>query len=90
MRHNCIPQPPETKDMSSIATSPIFTDTNASVSSFPEKIVSVGSRRLQNGSVIMSLLNSLDDANKNLMNEIKEVFVSYKRQITVEDRSKDE
>jgi len=89
MRRNCLPQPPKTKDMSSIATSSTFTDTNASISSSPGKIVSVGSGRLQNGSDMMALLNSFDDANRNLMNEIKEVFVSNKRQITVENRSEE-
>jgi len=86
MRCNCLPQPPETKDMSSIVTSSTFTETNTSVSSSLGKIVSMGSGRLHNGSRLMSLLNLLDDANRNLMNKIKEVFVSNQRQIAVENR----
>jgi len=76
--------------MSSIATSSTFTDMNANISSSPGKIVSAGPGRIQNGSDMMALLNSLDDANRNLMNKIKEVFVPNKRQITVENRSEEE
>jgi len=90
MRRNCLPQPPKTKYMSSTAISSTFMETNASVSSSPGKIVSVGSGHLQNGSDMMWLLNLLDDANRNLMNEIKEIFVSNKIQITVENRSEEE
>jgi len=51
--NNCLLQPPQTEDKSSKATSSTFTELNASVSSSPVKIVSVGSGRLQNGSDMM-------------------------------------
>jgi len=86
---NCLQQPPKTEDMSSIATSSTFTDMNVSNSPSLEKIVAVGSGRLQNGSDMMALLNLLDDANRNLLNEIK-VFLSNKRQLTANNRSEEE